>query len=105
MTKPLVPPFAAFERQADEAVIRHLTNAVASVGGREGVLVIFDDAHGNPLDGLMEASTPELRGLTAALGAIHHGVSVVVEGRGTFTVAEHQPDGAGMTRLLLERVS
>lgn len=105
MTTPLVPTFAAFERQADEAVMRHLANAVASVGGREGVLVIFDDAHATPLNGLMEASTPELRGLTTDLGAIHHGTSVVVQGRGSFTVAEHQPDGAGMTRLLLERVS
>lgn len=102
---PLTAPFAAFERQTDEAVMRHLANTTASVDGRDPVLVIFDDPHTTVLGGLMEASAPELRALTTQLGAVAHGATVVVQGRGTYTVAEHRPDGAGMTVLLLERAA
>jgi hypothetical protein len=76
----------------------------ATVGG-VSVSGIFDN--GFALGGVgaigMASSQPTLTLATASVPASPVGTAVVVGG-GNYTVGAHEPDGTGMSRLLLEAV-
>jgi hypothetical protein len=76
----------------------------ATVGGVV-VSAIFDAAYalGNAGPLGMASSQPMLTLATSAVPADPVGTSVVVAGT-TYTVGAHEPDGTGMSRLMLEAV-
>jgi hypothetical protein len=65
------------------------------------VQVIFDQPNSEGF-GLMEASNPSALGRSEDLAAVGHGSEVSAEGV-AWRVVGVQPDGTGMTRLILER--
>ena len=74
----------------------------ATVGG-SGVAVLFDNA--NALGSVgpfgMASTQPSITLPTAQVPSTPVGTTVVVGG-GTYLVAAHEPDGTGISRLLLE---
>lgn len=68
------------------------------------VQVIFDDAHQAALTNSFEASAPTALGTTAELSALQHGSALQINGR-AWSVEGIQPDGTGITRLILERTA
>lgn len=75
----------------------------ATVGGVSGVAVIFDDGNALGQAGLigMAGSQPSITLPTANVPAEPIGGTIIVNGA-TYTVGEHQADGNGISRLLLE---
>lgn len=71
---------------------------LATVGGVP-VGGLFDDAYLDPLG--MSGSQPALLCASADVSTAIHGTAVVVD-LVNYTVASIQPDGTGMTRLLLQ---
>lgn len=74
----------------------------ATLPGGQVVPVIFDNNYDGGLGGLMESSLPTIMGATSQLSALDHGSVVSIAGV-SWAVAGVQPDGTGMTRLMLER--
>ena len=76
----------------------------ATVGGVV-VRAIYDEPGiVSPLGGRGSASTqPQITVPSAGLPASLHGAAATVPGKGSFTVAAAEPDGTGVTVLLLER--
>lgn len=72
------------------------TVGVATVRG------IFDTDYGDPM-GLVAGNRTVLTVATADVPGVDHGTAVSVNST-AYTVAEVQPDGTGITRLVLERV-
>jgi len=72
---------------------------LATLPGGGQVRVIFDAPHADVLG--MEASAPTALGRTVDLQALAHGHALQVRGQ-AFVVVGVQPDGTGMTRLVLE---
>lgn len=66
------------------------------------VQVVFDEQHQDALGGVFEASGPTALGQTADLSALQHGSALQISAR-AWRVAGIQPDGTGLTRLILER--
>lgn len=100
--------FAAAEARANAAVLRRLANATFDIGGQQHPC-IFDNGHavalGGPFDGMGVSTTqPRLTCATASLPADPVGATVVV-GAASYVVAEHQPDGTGMSVLTLRRAA
>ena len=75
----------------------------ATVGGAS-VAVIFDNASSLGAVGPygMAGTQPSITLPTAQVPATPVGTTVVVGG-GTYLVAAHEPDGTGISRLILER--
>lgn len=94
-------PFAALESRVNAVTLAKLANVTATVGAAT-VSGIFDAAYVSPFD-LAAGSRPVLHCATADVAGYGFGTAVVVNGV-NYTVAEAQPDGAGMTLLLLEKV-
>lgn len=98
-------PFAALEARVNAAVFARLANVVAQVDGIERA-GIFDN--GRAVAGVaglgMASRGPALQLLTAEVPATPEGRPVVVQGR-AYSIAEHQPDGTGISTLLLEVVA
>ena len=94
--------FAARESRLNRAVFAHLSNTDAVVDSI-AVAAIFDNgfALGNVGPYGMATSQPSLTLSTADVPATPVGVSVVVGGA-SYLVAAHEPDGTGVSRLLLE---
>lgn len=99
--------FAQLEQRVNRAVLKHCANVSAEVAGLP-VVGIFDDAYTTASVGIGMASTaPTLLIGPADLPADLVGSAVVIftaDGsvRGDYLVAAHEPDGTGMSRLLLE---
>jgi len=68
-----------------------------------GVVVraIFDDAYADPMG--MAGSTPAVLCASADVSDAALGTAVVIDGV-SYTVVKPEPDGTGMTRLLLQEV-
>jgi hypothetical protein len=98
-------PFAAMEARTTAAVFKRLANAVATVGG-VAVQGIFDSAYqlGDVGGSGMASTAPVLTLATSDVPASPVGTSVVVNAL-NYTVAAHEPDGTGISRLLLERTA
>lgn len=93
--------FAALESRANQTVIDRLSNAVATIGG-EQVPVIFDTPYMDSFDDQVDACDPECTGASAALAGVVRGDLIRVDGK-AYRVHRPEPDGTGLTRLLLQR--
>lgn len=93
-------PAAAIELATANSAVAAFANCTATVGG-SAVSGIFDDAYLDPLG--MSGSQPALLCADADVSTAVHGTAVVVNSV-SYTVASIQPDGTGMTRLLLQEV-
>jgi hypothetical protein len=62
---------------------------------------IYDTDYGDPM-GLVAGNRPVLTVTTADVAGVDVGTAVSINAT-AFTVAEVQPDGTGVTRLVLER--
>jgi hypothetical protein len=95
-------PFAALEARATNAVMSRLANVAAVLNGST-VPAIFDNgyalASAGPLG--MASSQPALDLPTASVPASPVGLPVTVSGA-NYTIGAHEPDGTGMSRLMLE---
>lgn len=107
----MTAPFAAAQARANSAVLRHLANAEAALDGGAAVPVLFDNAYARAdVGGLgMESTQPAVTLATASVPASPRGKPVVVtssvHGVLEFTIARHEPDGTGMSVLLLEEAA
>lgn len=90
--------FAALQTRVNTAAMAHLSNVTATVGG-VSVSGIFDDAYLDPLG--IAGSQPSLLCASADVSGAAQGSAVVVNAV-SYTVGSIQPDGTGMTRLLLQ---
>lgn len=97
-------PFATLEARVNSAVFKHLANAE---GVLDGVPVsgIFDNAYALSNVGVvgMESAGPAFTMATASVPAAVRGKVLVVDGL-SYSVQGHEPDGTGVSVLLLERV-
>lgn len=77
---------------------------LVTVGGSVGVRAIFDEpyAAGNVGTNGMATNTPALTLATADVPASPYGQPVVVRGL-DYVIAAHEPDGTGLSRLLLQK--
>lgn len=86
------------------AFVEHLAGFFADVGTAatvKGTAVtgIFDDAWQDALG--VSSTAPALLLPTASVGSATYGDTVVI-GAASYTIAGVQPDGTGMTRLILQ---
>lgn len=95
--------FAALETRVNRAVLLRLSNTDATVDA-VGVSGIFDNGYMLGTVGTlgMASSQPSLTIATADVPATPVGATAVVNAI-SYIVAAHEPDGSGMSRLLLER--
>ncbi len=104
------PRFAPLEQRVNAAVIGALTNALITIGAGEAQLGIFDSDYvladiGNTG---MAATAPAAVVETAGLPPTVIGALLTVNYLGATTlwrIAEHHPDGTGLSTLLLERAA
>lgn len=104
------PRFAPLEQRVNAAVIGALTNALITIGAGEAQLGIFDSDYvladiGNTG---MAATAPAAVVETAGLPPVVVGQLLQVNYMGAITfwrIAEHHPDGTGLSTLLLERAA
>ena len=108
----MIAKFAMLEARSVAASIKHLTNSVAvllDTGAQ--VLVMFDNEYQAGLGSTFEASQPTVLGASADLQGLEHGSLLTLPradalmGVDTWAVVGVQPDGTGLTRLMLERTT
>lgn len=96
-------PFAALESRVNNAVFARLANASVSINGAQAVAGILDDGVAvgavGPLG--LATSQPSVMVPSAAVPAYAVGLQVSVNGI-AYLIAASEPDGVGITRLLLE---
>lgn len=94
--------FAARESRLNQAVFAHLSNTDATLNA-VAVTGIFDNGYAPGSVGPygMASTQPSLTLSTASVPADPVGMPVVV-GAASYLVAAHEPDGTGISRLLLE---
>lgn len=97
----MAAPFAAIETATASGVIAALANATATIGAVSNIEVIFDDGYRPALDGVVEASAPQLTCDDADIAHVALGMAVTVNAA-SYSVISIQPDGTGMTVLILE---
>ena len=95
--------FAALEARLNRAVLSHLSNVVATVNALP-VTAIFDSssAIGSVGPYGMATTAPQLTIATASVPASPVGLPVVANGV-NYLIAEHMPDGTGISVLVLEK--
>jgi len=95
-------PFSPLESRLNRAVFVRLANTQATIGGAT-VDAVFDNAYALGSVGPygMAGTQPVLTLATASVPAAPVGATAVVNGT-TYSVAAHEPDGTGISRLLLE---
>lgn len=97
--------FADIETRLNSAVTKHLANCTATLNGGAAFSGTFEAEYIEPLG--MSGSQPSLECEDAAVSAAAGGSAVVVTYKSvatSYTVGSIKPDGAGMTRLLLQEV-
>lgn len=96
--------FAALEARVNASVFKHMANAQATVDGNP-VDVIFDGAYVTSDVGMgMANARPAITLATSDVPATPNGKPVIVNGV-TYAIAAHEPDGTGVSVLLLERTA
>jgi hypothetical protein len=95
-------PFAAIETATAANAVAALANATASIAGI-AVPGVFDNGHAGSFGDLIADTAPSFAAAVADLD----GLSVAVGGTVTigaviWTIARIEPDGTGMTRLILK---
>ena len=74
----------------------------ATLANGSKVLGIFDNVSRQQLGGMLNGSSPEFQGMTASLAAATEGTAITISGI-TYTIVEVQPDGTGLSTLILRR--
>lgn len=101
----MASPFAAIEARTAAAVLRHASNAQATATTRHGEVVsfavIFDNAYAGLLGDRLEGAQPQAVARSADVADLTHGSACTINGT-DYVVAGLQPDGTGMTTLILE---
>jgi hypothetical protein len=94
--------FASRESRLNQAVFAHLSNTDATLNS-VAVSGIFDNANSLATVGAfgMASSQPTLT-LSSALVPVNPVGMVAVVGGASYLVSAHEPDGTGLSRLLLE---
>lgn len=95
--------FAAIETRLNAACLARLANCTATLDGGEAFSAVFDAVYIEPLG--MSGAQPSIECASADVSTAEHGSAVVVTYKSvvtSYTVASIQPDGTGMTRLLLQ---
>ena len=77
-------------------------HGIAATVGAAAITVIFDTDYGDPM-GLIAGNRTVITCISSQVAAADVGTAVTI-GATSYTVAEVQPDGTGITRLILERV-
>lgn len=97
--------FASLEARVNTSVFKRLSNMQATVGGAN-VLGIWDNGFAAGNVGMlgMASTQPSFTVPTASLVGEPVGQAVVANAV-NYTVAAHEPDGTGVSRLLLERAA
>jgi hypothetical protein len=95
-----MPDFAALETRANDAVLWHLSNAAATLPSTAVVRGIFDNGYSEVLG--VAGSEPSFTARTSDVSGLSYG-SVINIGGNNHTVRVVEPDGTGLTRLVLER--
>lgn len=98
-------PFARLEQRTNRAVSTHLANATALVYGVH-VPVIYDQLPTGANMGLAESCQPELTAQTADVASLRNGERLIIQQgqqQHSYRVASTEPDGTGMTRVILEQ--
>lgn len=98
----MASPFAAIESRINDSVFKHLANREATLNGVT-VSGIFDDAYSAAMIGDvgMENTQPMFTLKTSLVIGDPVGQTITIDGIG-YMVANHRPDGSGVSRLLLE---
>lgn len=100
--------FAALEARTASAGLRHLSNArVEQVDAAPSAIACILDDDAATLLGA-EASVPQLVALSSQVAAVQHQSLLTVRRTGavqplSFRAVGREPDGTGLTRILLER--
>jgi hypothetical protein len=104
----MLAPFAAIEQRVNDATMRRLSNAQATATMKFGEVltlpVIFDNGYEPALGGFAESSGPTALVQSALVQDLVHGSQIEISAR-TWAIVEIQPDGTGMTRLVLEKAA
>lgn len=96
--------FSALESRINASVLKHLANAQATLGG-VAVQGIFKRAYVESGAGMGMASTaPTFRLASIDVPASPVGLPLVIDGV-NYAIAAPEPDGTGMTLLILERTA
>ncbi len=95
-------PFAALEERLAASVFARLANVVAQVDGVQVAGIFSNGYSAAPVGPLGMATTgPMLELPTASVPRSPEGKRVIVRSS-AYVIAEHQPDGTGSSRLILE---
>lgn len=98
--------FAALEARTARAALAHLANAQAQATTRHGEVVsfavIFDNGYAGALGGLADATQPSAQARTVDVADLVQGCAVCIDGD-DWHVTDLQPDGTGMSTLLLRK--
>lgn len=94
-------PFQPVQQRINSAVLRRLANAEATVGGM-AVPVIFDKPYSDPFAGQIDAMAPVCTGASADLAGLERDSAIAIDGV-EYRVETAEPDGTGLTRLVLYR--
>lgn len=93
--------FAALEASVNNAVMAHLSNAAATLNGVEVVGMFDNSYHAGDIGIGMASTQPAFTTLTTNVVGEAVGQLLVIHGT-SYYVAAHEPDGTGMSLLLLE---
>ena len=93
--------FAALETSVNNAVMAHLANAAATLNGVEVVGMFDNSYHAGDIGIGMASTQPAFTTLTNNVVGEAVGQLLVIHGT-SYYVAAHEPDGTGMSLLLLE---
>lgn len=95
--------FSALEARVNRAVFRHLSNAEATFNNGPAVAGVFDNGYALGNVGLtgMASTQPSFTLPTASISGEPEGQTLVVNAT-SYYVSAHEPDGTGMSRLILE---
>ena len=92
--------FAAIEAATVTATVAALANCTVTIGAVSGISAVFDNGYANAFMDVA-GSQPSLLLPASSVGSAAVGSAITV-GSTSYTIAEIQPDGTGMTRLVLE---
>lgn len=95
-------PFAAIETATATSAMAALANCTATIGVVSGIEAVFDNGYATAFADI-SGSAPSLLLPTSDVGSAAAGDAITVNSA-SYTIAERQDDGTGMTRLVLEAV-
>lgn len=99
----MTAPFAALNQRLNDQIVGRLANALALLPAGVEVPVIFDVPYEDAFDDQVDTAAPQCVGKTADLGALVRDDALLIDGQ-PYRVRRAEPDGAGLTKLVLYAV-